>query len=96
MESFEVDVRRVQVVMEQTLEGDYWYVQGYVRNLFCVNETHPRAHISEEKSVSQGDLLPNVSTELDHVKTSCLMCQPYIQHCATAKNISMSWNTPGL
>lgn len=49
MESFEVDVRRVQVVMEQTLEGDYWYVQGYVRNLFCVNETHPRAHISAKK-----------------------------------------------
>lgn len=23
------------------------------------------------------------------------MCQPYIQHCAAAKNISMPWNTPG-
>lgn len=46
MESFDVDVRWVQVVMEQTLAGDYWYVQGYRRNLFSVNQTHPYAHIS--------------------------------------------------
>lgn len=64
MESFDVDVRWVQVVMEQTLAGDYWYVQGYGRNLFSVNQTHPCAHISNKKKKKKeiwGLLLPPLS-----------------------------------
>lgn len=80
MESFDVDVRWVQVVMEQTLAGDYWYVQGYGRNLFSVNQTHPCARISKKKKKKRNIGSPSASTELEHAKTNCLMCQPYIQH----------------
>lgn len=53
---------------------------------------HTRVYIfQKKKKLSRGDPFKRL---VDHVKTSCVMCQPYIQHCATAKDISMPWNTP--
>lgn len=65
------------------------------KSVLCESDAPVCTYFRKKIKESRGDRLPNASTELEHAKTKCLTCQPYIQHCTTAKNISMPWNTPG-
>lgn len=85
-ESFDVAVRWVQVVMEQTLE-----ITGMCGD---TRENPSRVHIFQEKrkKVISFQMSP---LSLIMLKPAVWCFRPYIQHCATAKNVSVPWNTPG-
>lgn len=61
------------------------------------NETRTRVHIFQEKKKKKVRVISFQMSvpSLIQLKPACLICWPYIQHCATAKRICMPSTAPG-